>query len=135
MSSFIDTNIFIYSIDTKSPHKQLIAHRLLKSCHVDDTFVSTQVLQELYNVATTKMKHSPETARNAVQFATRFNVRQVSINTIFSAININTRYQLSFWDSLILAAAIEVGCDTLYTEDLNDGQVVEGVKIVNPFLV
>lgn len=107
MKCFLDTNILCYAIDEKDKTKQLLAQKLLNSLLFRDTFVSTQVLQELYNVATTKMKHSPEAASNAVQVATRYNVWQVSVNTIFSAIDINTRYQFSIWDSLILASAIE----------------------------
>lgn len=133
MSCFIDTNIFVYEIDVKNPNKQKVAHNFLKSCRADSTFVSTQVLQEFYNAATTKLNVEKQDAKNFVKVAACYNVVQISVATIFSAIDINTRYQFSIWDSLILASAIESGCDTLYTEDLNNGQVVKGVKIINPF--
>lgn len=135
MSKFFDTNIFGYSIDLRDKKKQNIARELIRNFPTNEIVISTQVLQEFYNVATTKLKHDVTEVKKIMFSATRFNVWQVSVNTIFSAIDINTRYQFSIWDSLILASAIEAGCDTLYTEDLNNGQVVEGVKIVNPFVV
>lgn len=136
MSSFIDTNILCYTIDEKNPVKQTVARNLLNSHFPSEVFISTQVLQEFYNVATNKMKQpSADVKNNALAAATNYNVAQVTVHTIFSAIDLSIRYQFSIWDSLILASAIEAGCDTLYTEDLNDGQVVEGVKIVNPFII
>lgn len=135
MKFFFDTNILCYAIDERKPDKQATAENILHSHFPTEIFISTQVLQELFNVATTKLHRSKADAKNIVNAVANYNVVQVTVNTIFSAIDICTRYQFSIWDSLILASAIETGCNTLYTEDLNNGQVVEGVKIVNPFVV
>lgn len=135
MHKFFDTNIFVYSIDLRDKKKQNTARELIRKFPRSEITISTQVLQEFYNVATTKLKHDVNEVKKIMHSATRFNVWQVSVNTIFSAIDISTRHQFSIWDSLILASAIESGCDTLYTEDLQNGQVVEGVKILNPFVV
>ena len=78
---------------------------------------------------------SKEKAKDYVEnFSDSFTVEQVSVPLILKAINISIKNQFSFWDSLILAAAIQTGCIICYSEDLTNGQIVDGVKILNPFI-
>jgi len=96
--------------------------------------ISTQVLQEFYNVATVKLGCDKLAAKEATQRFSRIPLEQVDVSLIQQAIDISILSQLSFWDSLILAAAEHANCHVLYSEVLNDKQVVRGVTIVNPFL-
>ena len=132
---FFDSNVLVYVIDDRWPDKQKIAIDLVKkSINAGNGNISTQSLQEFYNVATKKLSCSKENAKNYVEnFSKVFDVEQVSVNHILKAVDISIKTQFSFWDSLILAAASQSGCLVLYSEDLNDSQIVDGVKIVNPF--
>ena len=95
--------------------------------------VSTQVLQEFYNVVSGKLKCPKDTAKQLVEdISNNFIVHKNSVFDILHAIDISIKTQFSFWDSLIISAAISENCTPLYSEDLNDGQIVEGVLIHNP---
>lgn len=131
---FVDTNVLVYAFDDSEPKKQLTAERLLEN-ETREIFVSTQVLQELY-VALTKGRQpitSPEIAERAVREAAAYSVVQVDVPLVVSAIAASRKYRLSFWDALIVRAAAQAGCGALLSEDLNDGQALEGVQIENPF--
>ena len=134
---FFDSNILVYVIDCRWPDKQKIAIDLIKkSINAGNGIISTQSLQEFYNVVTKKLSCSKEDAKNYVEnFSKAFDVEQVSVNHILKAVDISMKTQFSFWDSLILSAASQSGCLALYSEDLNNGQIVDGVKIVNPFVI
>ena len=95
--------------------------------------ISTQVLQELFNVMTKKLKYSKEDAQKIITSLLNLNVHQVSTTDIQMAMKISSESQFTIYDSLIIAAAKAENCTTVYSEDLNNGQVVEGVKIINPF--
>jgi predicted nucleic acid-binding protein len=132
--SFIDTNILIYAEDLEAPDKRARAVALLDALARDRTgVISTQSLQEFYSAATRKLKVSPLRAKGLVKAHQIHDVVQVTPELINEGIDISITEQLSFWDSLILAAAILAGCETLYSEDMNDGQTIRGVQIVNPF--
>ena len=132
--TFIDTNIFFYSVDKTEPEKQRIAQNVLRNLlNNQDGQISTQVIQEFVNSTTAKLKFSKEDVLTFLDSVTAFPVHINRVRTIREALRDSIKTQFSFWDSLIISAALESGCDTLYTEDLNDGQIVEGVKIVNPF--
>jgi predicted nucleic acid-binding protein len=93
------------------------------------------VLQELY-VSLTKGRDpitTPEIAERAVREAAAYSIVQVDAELVLSGIDLSRKSQLSFWDALILRAAARADCGTLLSEDLNDGQVVDGVRIENPF--
>ena len=134
-SCFLDTNIFVYSFDEKDKIKQKVARDLIVSLvRNEDAIISTQTLQEFYNAATKKLIASKKDAGLFVkQFSDIIPVHSNTVNDVLTAIDISDASQLSFWDSLILASAKSCGCSTVYSEDLNDGQTVNGVKIVNPF--
>lgn len=135
--TFVDTNVFAYLFDDSEPQKQATAGtRLEQEQREREIVVSTQVLQELY-VALTKGKSpiaSPELAERAVREVSTYTVAQVDTTAVFAAISVSRRSRISFWDALILRAAADSGCSVLLSEDLNDGQVIEGVRVENPFL-
>lgn len=131
--TFLDTNILIYSIDDKDSMKQTIAKSIVQELSNKNGVISTQVLQEFYNVVTKKMSCPKDKAKELLQNLSEFfDVHKNSVRDILRAVDISIKTQFSFWDSLIISAAISSGCDWLYSEDLNDGQNVDGVTIKNP---
>ena len=132
---FFDTNILVYYADESDPRKQKIATALIKNAIASGNgVISTQCLQEFYNVVTKKMLCDKEKAKALVKiFGDNLPVLKISVPLILSAVDISIKSQFSFWDSLILCAAIDAGCATVYSEDLNDRQIVDGSKIQNPF--
>ena len=134
---FFDSNILVYFADSADPQKQQIAENLIKNAVINDNgVISTQSLQEFFAATTRKLLCTKEKAKEYVEnFSDSFTVEQVSVPLILKAINISIKNQFSFWDSLILSAAIQSGCIICYSEDLSNGQIIEGVKIVNPFAI
>ena len=132
---FFDTNILVYSADAKNPKKQLIAASLLEKASIEKTgLISTQSLQEFYNAATKKLKLTKQAAKEYVElFSKQFPVKEISIPLILNAVDISIKHKLSFWDSLIISTANETGCVVVYSEDMNNGQIIDGTKILNPF--
>ena len=133
--SFVDTNILVYTDDRGDRRKQHRAIDLISQLRLDGTgVVSTQVLQEYFVAVTRKLGVPAETARRKVEFFSRLSLLEIQITTVLGAIDLHRLNQLSFWDALILQAARVTGCQTLITEDLQDGQVIAGIKIRNPFV-
>jgi len=132
---FFDSNILVYFADGADPKKQQIAEKLIKNAVINDNgVISTQSLQEFFAATTRKLLCTKEKAKEYVEnFSNSFTVEQISVPLILKAINISIKNQFSFWDSLILSAAIQSGCIICYSEDLTNGQIVDGLKIVNPF--
>ena len=132
---FFDTNILVYSVDENDLQKKEIASQLLTDASSSKTgIISTQSLQEFYNVAVKKLKLSKQIAKEYVElFSSQLTVRQVTVPLILNAIDMSIKNKLSFWDSLILSSANDNGCIIVYSEDLNNGQIVGGTKILNPF--
>ncbi len=130
---FVDTNILAYLFDGAEVDKQTRAQHAL-AAETREIFVSTQVLQELY-VSLTKGKSpitTPEIAEQAVHEASKYSVVNVDTALVFSAIQLARKHQLSFWDALIVRAAARAECESILSEDFNEGQVVDGVRIENP---
>lgn len=138
VDTFVDTNILIYAYDTSSSEKHLIAQRILESLWITQNgVVSTQVLQEFYVNVTQKMAQpmSPEQAYNIMKkYVSVWRVHTNTPETILLAVKTQMQYKLSFWDALIMAAAIQSKAEVLLTEDWNHGQIVEGITIQNPFI-
>ena len=133
--ALFDTNILVYSIDSSHPIKMRIASDLIREYGKCDRLVlSTQVISEFYVVLTKKLKIKPLDAKAIIQPLSCFEVITISQKAINEAIDISILNKLSFWDSLVIASAQCYNISTLFTEDLNSGQIVRGVKIVNPFL-
>lgn len=132
---FFDTNILVYSVDENDLQKKEIASQLLTDASSSKTgIISTQSLQEFYNVAVKKLKLSKQIAKEYVElFSSQLTVRQVTVPLILNAIDISIKNKLSFWDSLILSSANDNGCIIVYSEDLNNDQIIGGTKILNPF--
>ncbi len=131
---FIDTSVLIYSQNTKEAEKQSICRKVLSNIADNSLIViSTQVMQEYYNVATLKMGIEKLLAKRTVEMFDIYEIVTIQPSIIFKAMDIHVLHQLSFWDSLIISAAKSANCMMLLTEDMNDGQVIEGVKIQNPF--
>lgn len=135
---FFDTNIFIYSVDRSEPKKQGIANQLIRSS-LDNAngAVSYQVVQEFLN---TSLRKFAKTVNGADCFDYLREVFEPmlavesSLGLFDEALVIYNRYKLSWYDSLIVAAAIEAKCDVLYTEDMQHGQRFGELVVTNPFL-
>ena len=134
---FIDTNILLYAYDLDAGSKRDVASNIVRRLWADGNgALSTQVLQEFYVNITMKIA-KPISQADARAIIGRYLVWHVEVNTpnsILRASEIQERHRLSFWDALIVAAAAKIGASVLYTEDLNSGQMIEGIQILNPFL-
>ena len=136
MRSFFDTNILVYMFDHDAPVKKAQAQELLqKETEAGRALLSTQVLQEFYVTVTRKLKLplQAEVAEEVVHNLAVLPLVEISGSHILGAISRSRRWQVSFWDALILEAAINGGATVLYSEDLQHGQVIEEVRIENPF--
>ena len=130
---FLDSNVLIYSIDNGEVIKQQIANNIIATLSEKGGVISTQVLQEFYNIATKKLGITKQDAKLLLERLSEcFLVHNNTVSDILHAIEISIKTQFSFWDSLIISAALAEGCSMLYSEDLNDGQIVEGIVIKNP---
>ena len=137
---FFDTNVLIYAIDRSEPEKQSQARALLRSAVENGTGVlSAQVLGEFFTISTsTSPRHNrqPISRAEAEQVIERLSVLHIvplDLPLVQRAVSTCQRYQISYWDGLIIAAAERAGCARVFTEDLNDGQSYNGVVAFNPF--
>jgi predicted nucleic acid-binding protein len=133
---FVDTNILVYSYDTASGEKFEIANQLIKTLwQTGKGCLSTQVLQEFYVNLIRKMRRplSSSEARQALVDFGQWVVFRPEVADLLAAIDLHQRYQISFWDALVIRSAQQTGCKVLWSEDLADGQAYDGVKVVNPF--
>jgi predicted nucleic acid-binding protein len=134
--NFLDTNILIYSIsqDPRESAKRDIAVALIEQ---PDNALSVQVLQEFYVQATRPNQAYPlphETAVSLIQnWIQRFPVQEQTVSILSHALDIKAATRLSYWDAAIIAAARAIGCRELFSEDMQHGQTIDGVTIVNPF--
>jgi predicted nucleic acid-binding protein len=133
--AFFDTNILVYSDDPREPAKQnrafdLVAEHMRRRTGV----VSIQVLQEYFVSARKKLKLDPEIARERVKAYAMFHVAEPKVNDILAAIDLHRLYNLSLWDALIFRSAKQAGCSVLLSEDMQHEQVIDGIRIVNPFI-
>ena len=132
---FLDTNVLLYAYSPfeEEREKRRIAHEILAAT---DNAISAQVLKEFYWQSTrpsTPSSLAPTDARDIVEGLRRFPIVPVTYEIVVAAITISTRYQLSYWDGAILAAARSLGCDTVYSEDLSSTQTYDGLSVINPF--
>ena len=131
---FLDTNILLYALDQNDKDKQKKARKVVKHASEQNTSViSTQILQEFYIASTSKLGVEPLLAKSIVHSFENMEVVQIDPYLIGEAIDTSILNKISFWDSLVVVAAEGAKCETLYTEDLNAGQIIRGVKIENPF--
>ena len=136
MRSFFDTNLLVYADAADEPTKQKRAIQLIKTHRAAGTAVlSTQVLHEFVNVALRKLKLPVPLIRERLSLYSRFDLVPNAPEIIEGALALHVLHGTSFYDALILQAAIASGCSVLLSEDMQDGAVIGGVKIVNPFKV
>ena len=130
---FLDTHILVYGLDQSDAGKQKQCRRLIKSLTAENSgVISTQVMQEFYVAATTKLGADPLLIKDILRSLERFETVVVSPMLIKDAIDCAIINRISFWDALIVASAESAHCETLWTENLNHGQVIRGVRIENP---
>ena len=131
---FIDSNVALYALDPRDERKREIAERLLvDELNRRSLVVSSQVLVEFANGALAKLRVPEAVVKQQVRFLATGQLVTVDERIVVAAIELRQQYQLSFWDACIVAAAQHAGCEILYTEDLNHGQVYGTVRAVNPF--
>ena len=134
---FIDTNILVYANDRSELDKHEKAKQIILEGIVNDNIaVSTQVISEFYITITKKIKAplSAHIAKKEILLLKNIDVVDIDFHCVIHAINITNDYKLSYWDSLIIAAAQKARCNVLYSEDLNVGQKIETITIQNPLL-
>ena len=137
---FVDSNLIVYTMDDREPEKRDRCRALLASLKAPAQgaaadplgVVSTQVLQETYAVATRKLHVDPLVARETLRTLELLEVVTITQRHIHEAIDCSILNTISFWDALLVAAAASAHCERLWTEDLNDGQTLLGVRIENP---
>lgn len=136
MKFFFDTNVLVHLFDADSPDKRKKARALFQK-HADagDILLSTQVLQEFYVTVTRKFARHLDAAAaaEAVSNFAELPMVQIDGKLVVSAIHRSRNSQLSFWDGLIVQAALEGHASTLYSEDMQHGQVLDGLRVVSPF--
>lgn len=130
---FIDTNVLIYCYSETEPVKKFKAFEI---SNLADATISTQVLNELANVLSKKFKLTWDEIENALEEVSgNYKILINHPESIKSACSIASKYRFSFYDSLIIASAIEAGCNILYSEDMQHNQLIEtNLRIINPFL-
>ncbi len=132
--TFIDTNVLIYAEASDAPVKQRVALDLLKQHFLGATGVlSTQVLQEYCNIAIKKLKLPAQHIRAQLALYEQFELVLVTPVMIHAALDLHQTRSVAFFDAIILAAAQTAGCAVVLSEDMNAGEMVGGVRIVNPF--
>ena len=132
---FVDTNVLLYAVShlPEDAKKRRRARELLRE---QELAVSVQVFQEFYHQATRPARPGRLSDADAIAFLgplLRFPVQDVTVALFRDAVAMSRRFQLSYWDGAILAAARACGCDAVYSEDLSDGQDYDGVRVINPF--
>jgi predicted nucleic acid-binding protein len=135
---FLDTNIFVYSFDPSSPAKQRHATQLIRvAVSTRKGIVSYQVVQEFFNVALRRFAQ-PMTVLEAEQYLSAVFRPLLAVHSspalLSEALRLTDRHRLSWYDSLIVAAALEGGCGVLYSEDLQHGQRYGELRVENPFI-
>lgn len=134
---FVDTNIFLYAYDYSDPVKNRRAKSLVKNLWDSGLgSISIQVLQELYVNLTRKVPHPLPSgyAGSIISDLGRWRLHLPNLESLLGAVHIEQRYQISFWDAMIISSAVTMKCSILWSEDLNHGQEYRGVKVLNPFL-
>ncbi len=132
--SFFDTNVLVYSDDKSAPAKQRLAVKLIAEHRLAGTgVVSLQVLQEYFVTVRRKLHVDARIVRRKVELLAEFDVVAPGVPEILAAIDLHRLHGFSFWDALILQSARQAGCSVVYSEDLQTGRAIDGLRLVNPF--
>jgi predicted nucleic acid-binding protein len=134
---FLDTNLFVYTFDAKAPSKAKRAAQLIRrAADTGEGIISYQVVQEFFNVAFRRFPQ-PMNVAEAEQYLITVLRPLLAVHSspaiYFEALRISEKHRVSWYDSLIVAAALEGQCETLYSEDFQHGRKIENLKIENPF--
>jgi|ERR1700691_4261903 predicted nucleic acid-binding protein len=135
---FLDTNIFVYTFDDTAPAKAKKSVQLIRrAADTGEGIISYQVVQEFFNVALRRFAQ-PLSAAEGEQYLITVLRPLLAVHSspalYFSALRIAERHRISWYDSLIVAAAVEGQCEKLYSEDFQNGRKIESVRIENPFV-
>jgi len=135
---FVDTNVAVYAYDASEPAKQAVAQRILRhGILAESSVISVQVLGEFFNAVTRRIRRPMTVAEasEAVRSIKALPVVDIDTQLVERAIETLRRYDISYWDALIVAAAERSGCRKLLSEDLNPDQRYSGVVVENPFVM
>lgn len=134
MSCFFDTNVLVYVFDPADSLKQMHAQALVaEHMAARDMVLSTQVLQELFVTLTRKKRMAPGDALEVVSTLAQERVVPANADSVLRGLALAQEARLSAWDALILQAALDAGCHTLYSEDFQAGARYDELVVVNPF--
>jgi predicted nucleic acid-binding protein len=132
--SFFDTNVLVYTDDADAPAKQAISLSLLRAgWQTGNGVLSTQVLQEYFAAVTRKLGVDAAVARRKIELLGRLDIVSIGHDDVLRAIDLHRLHGFSIWDALIVTMALEAQCRVLYSEDMQDGRVIDGLRIANPF--
>ena len=131
---FLDTNILVHTHDNSDPVKRARAKSVISGLEGTPMVpvISTQVLQEFYNVLTRKLGLSPAAGKDAIEQLAEIETISITRAIIYAATDIHSNASISFWDALIVSAAQAAGCQEIWTEDMSTGQKFGQLIIVNP---
>jgi predicted nucleic acid-binding protein len=131
----LDTNLWVY-LYSKAPLDKYEKVNTILLSYIESLIVNTQILGELYNVLLKKKFQTQAQAQEIIsQLVAGFDVSQITVMQVVEAIRINARYGYSYWDSLLIAAALHNDCRILYSEDMQHQQLIgDKLRIINPFV-
>jgi predicted nucleic acid-binding protein len=133
---FVDTNVLVYAYDRAAGARHEAAKELLRSLWQSRRgCLSVQVLQEFYVTVTQKVArpYAPREAAEIIAELSAWRVHAPAAADVLAAIDVQARHQLSFWDAMIAHSASALGCEILWTEDMNDGQKIDQTTVRDPF--
>lgn len=135
VESFLDTNILVYAAAGRE-HEEAKRQRALTLIETESFGISAQVLQEFYVTVVRKIQKplAAEKALEWIELLATFPCLSIDVPIVKIAIELSERYRISYWDGAIIASAAALGANRLYSEDLNHGQIYDGVRVLNPFL-
>ena len=134
--AFLDTNILVYAYDQHDPVKQKKAQELITTgIEQENLVLSVQVLGEFFNVVTRRIPRpvTSDEAREIITSISILPVQEIDLAMVNRAIDIHKKYQIAYWDALIISAAERSGCKLILSEDLSDGQTYHDIFVRNPF--
>lgn len=134
-ASFVDANVLLYAA-SNLPSEKMKSAEARRIVRYEDIVLSAQVLQEFYWVSTrpNKLALTHDEAAQFIDIWKMFPVQSITLGIVEDALFLCRKFHLSYWDAAIVAAARHMNCETLYTEDLANGQDYDGVIALNPFL-
>ena len=133
--TLLDSNIWVYALTVDDPEKRAKALALI-SGNFDEIVLTPQILLETYHVLCRKKSTAPPESFSSIEaMPATFPVQSISAATFTLAVETKKATGYTIWDSMVLAAALEAGCETVYSEDMQDGRLINGsLRIVNPFV-